>query len=74
MVLEDAIPRLALMIDDDDSEVRLASAWALGQIGGRVAAQALAIALKSDDPAMREAAKEALQELAFAADPLNVLR
>jgi HEAT repeat protein len=74
MVLEDAIPRLALMIDDADSEVRLAAVWALGQIGGRVAAQSLAIALKSDDPAMREAAKEALQELAFSADPLNVLR
>ncbi|HEX9990421.1 MAG TPA: HEAT repeat domain-containing protein [Chloroflexia bacterium] len=74
MVLEDAIPRLALMIDDEDSEVRLAAVWALGQIGGRVAAQAIALALKSDDPAMREAAKEALQELAFSADPLNVLR
>jgi HEAT repeat protein len=74
MVLEDAIPRLALMIDDTDTEVRLAAVWALGQIGGRVAAQSLAIVLKSDDPAMREAAKEALQELAFAADPLNVIR
>ena len=41
MTLEDALPMLARLIDDEDLEVRLASVWALGQIGGRPAAEAL---------------------------------
>ena len=73
MTLEDALPMLARLIDDEDLEVRLASVWALGQIGGRPAAEALTRALKSDNPAIRDAAKEAIQEIAFSANPLNVL-
>src|SRR6266516_4150354 len=70
MTLEDALPMLARMIDDSDLEVRLASVWALGQIGGKPAAEALLGALKSEDPVMREAAQEAMQEIAFSANPL----
>lgn len=73
MTLEDALPMLTLMIDDSDLEVQLAAVWALGQIGGRPAAEALTRALKSENPAMREAAQEAIQEIAFSANPLNVL-
>jgi HEAT repeat protein len=73
MVLKEAAPRLVDLIDDEDTEVRLMAIWALGQIGGAPASRALTENLQSKDPAIREAAQEALQEIAFAADPLNVL-
>jgi HEAT repeat protein len=73
MGLEDALPYLSRLIDDKDMEVKLASVWALGQIGGKPAAEALIRAMKSDEPAVREAAEEAMQEIAFSANPLNVL-
>jgi HEAT repeat protein len=73
MALEDALPQLTRMIDDDDTEVRLATIWALGQIGGRPAAEALNQVLLSKDPAMVEAAQEAMQEIAFSANPLSPL-
>ncbi len=73
MVLKEAAPRLVDLIDDEDTEVRLMAIWALGQIGGAPASRALNEYLQSKDPAIREAAQEALQEIAFAADPLNVL-
>ncbi len=73
MTLEDALPMLVRMIDDDDSEVRLASIWALGQIGGKPAAEVLTQILRSSEPALREAAQDALQELSFSSNPLNVL-
>jgi HEAT repeat protein len=72
-VLEDALPFLVRLVDDPDSEVRLAAVWALGQVGGRPAAEALARVLKSENPALREAAEEALQEVAFSANPLSVI-
>ncbi len=74
MVLEDALPRLVRMIEDKDLEVRLAAVWALGQIGGKPAAEALARALNSPEPAVREAAQEAMEEVVFAADPLKFAR
>jgi HEAT repeat protein len=73
MALEDALPFLVRLIDDSDLEVRMAAVWALGQVGGRPAAEALARALKSKEPAMREAAQEAIEELAFSANPLNLI-
>ena len=73
MALEDSLSYLVRMVDDSDTEVRLAAVWALGQIGGKPAAQALARVLKSNDPALREAAQEALQEVAFSANPLNII-
>jgi HEAT repeat protein len=62
------------MIEDKDLEVRLAAVWALGQIGGKPAAEALARALSSPEPAVREAAQEAMEEVVFAADPLKFAR
>jgi HEAT repeat protein len=57
--------------DDDDTEVRLAAIWALGQLGGRQAAVALIKLKSSDEPAIAEAADEALNELRYAANPLS---
>ena len=71
MTLEDALPMLVRMTDDVDAEVKLASIWALGQIGGKPAAEALSHILRSGEPALREAAQDALQELSFSANPLN---
>jgi HEAT repeat protein len=73
MELEDALPLLIKMVDDPDTEVKLAAIWALGQIGGKPAAEALARVLQSDSQAIRDAAQEALQEIAFSANPLNVI-
>jgi HEAT repeat protein len=73
MVLEDALPELARIIDDRDIEVRLAAVWALGQIGGKPAANALVRALQSPEPALREAAQEAMGEVAFSANPLSIV-
>jgi HEAT repeat protein len=72
MGLEEALPQLVRLVSDKDTEVRLASVWALGQIGGKVATDALKQVLESKDPAMREAAEEAMQEIAFSSDPLNI--
>jgi hypothetical protein len=72
MTLEDALPKLVRLVDDKDTEVRLAAVWALGQIGGKVATDKLKEILESKNPAMREAAQEALQEVTFASDPMNI--
>jgi HEAT repeat protein len=57
------LPKLAPLLNDDDSEVALAAIWALGQIGGEPARRALQQVRKSQDEARREAAAEALEEL-----------
>lgn len=71
MSLEDALPQLVRMVDDEDTEVRLAAIWALGQIGGKPAAEALNYVLQGKDQVMREAAQEAIQEIAFSSNPLS---
>ncbi|MEO5951457.1 MAG: HEAT repeat domain-containing protein [Chloroflexia bacterium] len=70
MTLTEALPLLVVMTEDTDLEVSLSTIWALGQIGGKPAADALALAAKSDNPAIREAAQDAIQEIAFSANPL----
>lgn len=72
VMMADALPFLARMINDKDTEVRLAAIGALGQIGGKPAAEALQQAARSKEPAIREAAQEALEEISFHSDPLNV--
>ncbi|MEO8288243.1 MAG: HEAT repeat domain-containing protein [Chloroflexota bacterium] len=73
MTLAEALPQLLRLLDDDDTEVQLATIWALGQIGGKPAADALNMVIKSENLAMREAAQEALHEVAFNANPLDVI-
>jgi HEAT repeat protein len=70
MTLTEALPLLVDMTEDADLEVRLSAIWALGQIGGKPAADALALATKDGSPAVRDAAQEAIQEIAFSANPL----
>lgn len=70
MTLTEALPLLVDMTEDADLEVSLSAIWALGQIGGKPAADALALASKSDNAAIRDAAQEAIQEIAFSANPL----
>jgi HEAT repeat protein len=59
------VPRLAKLLDDDDSEVALAAIWALGEIGGEPARRALQHARKSSDETRSQAATEALEELSL---------
>jgi HEAT repeat protein len=59
----EAVPRLIELLRDDDSEVRLCAAVALGKIGGPEAREALEQCLESADESMREAAQEAMEEL-----------
>jgi HEAT repeat protein len=58
---------------DHDPEVRLASIWALGQVGGQEASRTLKALSNSESETVREAAKEALSEIAYSKNPLNVL-
>ncbi len=73
IVIEDAVPRLIELISDPDLEVRLAAIWGLGQIGGKAASDALRNAVSSTEQAVHDAAQEALQEIAFSANPLDVV-
>ena len=53
-----ALSALGKLLNDDDSEVRLAAAFALGEIGpkAKIAVPALTALLKDDDDSMRAAA------------------
>ena len=64
------------LLEDDDSEVRLAAAWSLSQIGGREAADALEGLLeRSDDEDEIDLIENALENLAFTEElgELNLL-
>jgi HEAT repeat protein len=74
MVLEEALPNLIRLLNDQDLEVKLSAVWALGQIGSKPASDAIKRVLETDDPAMREAAQEAMQEITFAANPLSIVQ
>ncbi len=63
--LSDAVPALVELVEDVDSEVQEAAIWALGQIGGDEARRALENCRRSDNEALRDAAREALRELEF---------
>lgn len=70
---EDAVGALADLVDDPDTSVRLAAISSLGQIGGAEARDALIYCYESSDPVIREAAAEALAEIAAAEDPLGTV-
>lgn len=70
---EDAVGALADLVDDPDTSVRLAAISSLGQIGGAEARDALIYCYESSDPVIREAAGEALAEIAAAEDPLGTV-
>ena len=57
------VPLLVPLATSDDVEVYGAAIWALGQIGGQVALQALRRLVENDDAARQQAAEEALGEI-----------
>ena len=57
------LPQLLPLAEGNDPEVAQAAIWALGQIGGEAARRALRRLSQSDDPAIQQAADEALAEL-----------
>jgi HEAT repeat protein len=56
---------LLALVDDDDLEVAIATIWALGQVGGEHARRVLRRIARSNDSARRQAAEDALEELAL---------
>jgi len=71
---EEAVPYLVKLTNDRDINVQLAAVQALGKIGGRVAKEHLEQCLSHPDEAIRDAAKQTMDELALGEDPLNVWR
>lgn len=61
------------LCEDQDREVQMAAIWALGQIGGQESSRALKALAEADDETLANAANEALTELSFASNPLNVV-
>ncbi len=61
---KDAVEKLVSLIEEDsDVEVQEMAIWALGKIGGQTAREALEECLEHDNPALAQAAEEALDEL-----------
>jgi hypothetical protein len=71
--LKRAVDRLIELLDDTDGSVREAAALALGKIGGRAARGALEVALRGSDERLADAAEDALAELTFNSETLDVL-
>jgi HEAT repeat protein len=67
-----AVPLLIALGNDPDSEVRLAVIQALGKIGGAAAREFLLSCAGSRNPAFRDAARHALDELRANGDPLSL--
>jgi HEAT repeat protein len=64
--LEDAVPDLAALANEDDREIQLAAIWSLGEIGGRAATRVLEDLLASDpDEDLEEALEDALASAAL---------
>lgn len=63
---QELLAKLAPLLADRDSEVVLATIWALGQVGGDTAKRLLKQAAKEGDEARRQAAADALDELSQA--------
>jgi HEAT repeat protein len=71
--LPSAGPSLERLLDDADNQVRDASIWALGQIGGARAREALLSAYDDADADARQAIEDALAEQALADGDLDFL-
>ena len=68
---EAVTPHLLRLLDDDDSEVRMASIKSLGLIGGPLAKQALERQIADGDDDIERAARDALTSIEFDDDPLG---
>ncbi len=71
MMLREAVPLLARLINDPDRQVCDVAVWALGQIGGAEAKQVLLDALEDADEDLQIAIDEALAELALSGGETN---
>lgn len=65
LMLKEAVPTLAAMMDDADPLVRDAAIWGLGQIGGDQARQVLLESLEEADGEIAAAIEDALAEQAL---------
>jgi HEAT repeat protein len=73
LMLKAAVPSLATLLDDADQQVRDATIWALGQIGGTQARQVLLSAYEDADPETQSILEEALAEQALLEGQLQFL-
>jgi HEAT repeat protein len=71
--LAPAVRKLGELLEDVDEEVQLAAVWSLGQIGGDKAKHLLLTVLESDAEHLHEEAEDALAELEFKADNLDLV-
>ena len=67
-----AVARLSHMTADTDAEVKLATVWALGQIGGPESRRVLEICAEMGDEALRDAARAALDELEYMDEDIDL--
>ncbi len=65
LMLREAVPILARLLDDADRQVREATIWSLGQIGGEQAKQALLAAYEDADEDIQSLLDDALAEQAL---------
>ena len=68
---EEVAPRIALLLLDDDQQVRIAAVRALGEVGGQTARRALKHCLEMEDELLVDAAEEVLEDLEVEDDPLG---
>ncbi|MGD9146191.1 MAG: HEAT repeat domain-containing protein [Anaerolineae bacterium] len=73
LMLREAVPILTRLLDDADPQIRDASIWSLGQIGGGQAKQALMAAYEDADEDTRAILDEALAEQALTEGNLEFL-
>jgi len=70
--VEEAVPKLSMLIMDEDIEAQEAAIKAIGEIGGSHARRILEELVKSQDVRISEAAKPALEELNSCEDPISI--
>jgi len=70
--LQAAVTELAERVDDGDTQVREAAIWSLGQVGGDEARTILTDLLQDADDDERDFIEEALENLVFHDDMLNL--
>jgi HEAT repeat protein len=70
--LQSAVPVLAQLLEDGDLQVREAAIWSLGQTGGDEARQILTDLLEDADDDERDFIEEALENLVFHDDMLDM--
>jgi HEAT repeat protein len=68
-----AVRQLGELLEDVDEEIQQIAVWSLGQIGGDKARQLLTMVLDSDAEHLHEEAEDALAELEFKADNLDLM-